>query len=39
LKTQAEVYQAAETRERLNKNACDLYVGAALLVKPESWEE
>jgi hypothetical protein len=32
------VYQAAETRERLNKNAVDLYVGAALLVQ-DQWNE
>lgn len=33
LKSEAEVYQALETRDRLTKNGCDLYVGAALLVK------
>ena len=32
LKSEAEVFQAAETRERLTKNACDLFIGSALLV-------
>ena len=38
LKSEAEVFQAAETRDRLTKNACDLYVGAALLVK-NPWDD
>lgn len=33
LKSEAEVFQAAETRERLTKNNCDLYIGSAMLVK------
>lgn len=37
LKSEAEVYQAAETRDRLVKNDCDLFIGAALLVQ-DPWE-
>ncbi len=37
LKSEAEVFQAAETRERLGKNACDLYIGSALLVQ-DQWD-
>jgi len=37
LKSEAEVYQAAETRDRLVKNDCDLYIGSALLVK-DTWD-
>lgn len=37
LKSEAEVFQAAETRDRLNKNACDLYIGSALMVK-DTWD-
>lgn len=37
LKSEAEVYQAAETRDRLVKNDCHLYIGSALLVK-DSWD-
>ncbi|GAB5035621.1 soluble pyridine nucleotide transhydrogenase [Nannochloropsis oceanica] len=37
LKSEAEVYQAAETRERLMKNDCDLYIGSALLVN-DTWD-
>jgi len=33
LKSEAEVFQAAETRDRLNKNACDLFIGSAMLVE------
>lgn len=37
LKSEAEVFQAAETRDRLTKNACDLFIGAALMVK-DQWD-
>lgn len=37
LKSEAEVYQAAETRERLMKNDCDLYIGSAFLVN-DTWD-
>jgi len=37
LKSEAEVYQAAETRDRLVKNDCDLYIGSGLMVK-DTWD-
>ena len=32
LKTEAEVLQASETRDRLTNNGCDVYIGTAELV-------
>ena len=37
LKSEAEVYQAAETRDRLTKNDCDLFIGSAMLVQ-DTWD-
>jgi len=37
LKTEAEVLQAAETRDRLKSNGIDLYIGEAELVAPEDY--
>lgn len=35
LKTEAEVLQAVETRERLKQSGCDLFIGAAEFTKPD----
>ncbi|CAN0373191.1 unnamed protein product, partial [Phaeothamnion confervicola] len=37
LRGEAEVLQAAETRDRLNRNQCDLYIGAAELLPHSSF--
>ena len=34
LKAEAEVLQAAETRDRLRKNNIDLFIGEAALIEP-----
>lgn len=39
LKSEAEVMQAAESRDRLNKNNVDIYIGAAEIQQSPSDDE